>query len=233
MTNTFNVKQVGRAVSCALAALALGFVSGAASAQISPTTTGYLTDQRGVVAKSGHGLCWRTGYWTQAMAIAECDPDLMPKPVAATDPSPQPAVAMAPVARVTERTTQRVTFDADALFDFDKATLRPAGRAKLDEFSDKLSSISLEGITAIGHTDRFGSEAYNQLLSERRAESVKSYLVGRGIEPNRITTEGRGETQPVTPAGQCLGPRNAKVVACLQPDRRVDVELTGHQVSSR
>ncbi len=231
MTNTLNAKQVGLAVSCALA---LGLVSGVASAQISPATTGYLTDQRGVVVKSGHGLCWRTGYWTQAMAIAECDPDLMPKAVAAWEPTPQAAsVAMAPVARVAERTTQRVTFDADALFDFDKATLRPAGRATLDEFSDKLSNISLEGITAIGHTDRFGSEAYNQLLSERRAEAVKSYLVGRGIEPIRITTEGKGESQPVTPMGQCLGAKNPKVVACLQPDRRVEVEVTGRQVSTR
>jgi len=230
MTKSFNVKHIGLAISCTLA---LGLISGAASAQISPTTTGYLTDQRGVLAKSGHGLCWRTGYWTQAMAIAECDPDLMPKPAAVTAPTPQPAVAAAPVARVSERTTQRVTFSADALFDFDKATLRPAGRVALDEFSDKLGNISLEGITAIGHTDRFGSDSYNQLLSERRAEAVKSYLVDRGIEANRITTEGRGETQPVTPAGQCLGSRNTKVVACLQPDRRVEVEVTGRQMTSR
>ena len=84
-----------------------------------------------------------------------------------------------------------------------------------------------------GDTDRFGSESYNQLLSEQRAEAVKSYLVGRGIEANRITTEGKGETQPVTSAGQCLGPKNAKVVACLQADRRVDVEVTGRQVTAR
>jgi len=233
MTYTHKAKHAGMAAACALAVLAIGLASGSAYAQLNPPTTGYLTDQRGVVTKSGHDLCWRTGYWTQAMAIAECDPDLVPKPVVAAEPAPQPAIAAAPVARVVERTTQRVNFDADALFDFDKATLRPAGRAALDEFSDKIRNINLEGIMATGHTDRFGSESYNQRLSERRAEAVKAYLVGTGIDPNLITTEGKGETQPVTLVDQCPGPKNAKVVACLQPDRRVTVEVTGLQVTTR
>ena len=82
-------------------------------------------------------------------------------------------------------------------------------------------------ILVVGHADRFGSNAYNQRLSERRAAAVKSYLLSKGIDANRIKTEGRGETQPVTKAGECLGAKSAKVIACLQPDRRVVVEVVG------
>jgi len=87
--------------------------------------------------------------------------------------------------------------------------------------------IKLEVIIAVGHTDRIGSDAYNQKLSERRAASVKSYLVSKGVEANRVYTEGKGEKQPVTQPGQCPGAKSAKVIACLQPDRRVDIELIG------
>lgn len=230
MTKAFTGKPVGLAVSCALATLAWGVAAGPASAQIDPATTGYLTDQRGAVAKSGHELCWRTGYWTPQMAIAECDPDLMPKTVAAAEPAAPPVVAPAPVARVAEREAERVTFSADALFDFDKAVLLPAGRTALDEFVARLENVDPETIMVVGHTDRFGSAAYNQILSERRAEAVKSYLVDKGIEPDRIRTEGRGETQPVTKSGECTG---AAQIACLQADRRVEIEVTGKQTATR
>ncbi|MDP1525617.1 MAG: OmpA family protein [Rhodocyclaceae bacterium] len=229
MTNNFTGKPAGLAVSHTLATLAvlsLGIVAGAASAQIDPATTGYLTDQRGVVAKSGHGLCWRTGYWTPQMAIAECDPDLMPKTVAAATPTPAPVAAPAPM---TARVAERITLNAEALFDFDKAVLHPAGRTALDELVAKLKNVNADVIMVAGHADRFGTEAYNQLLSERRAEAVKSYLAGKGIEPNQIRTEGKGETQPVTKSGECAGPKNARVIACLQPDRRATIEVTGSQ----
>jgi OOP family OmpA-OmpF porin len=121
----------------------------------------------------------------------------------------------------------KVTVAADALFDFNKATLRPAGKAKLDEVVAMSKQIKLEVIIAVGHTDRIGSDAYNQKLSERRAASVKSYLVSKGVEANRVYTEGKGEKQPVTQPGQCPGGKSAKVIACLQPDRRVDIELIG------
>jgi OOP family OmpA-OmpF porin len=120
-----------------------------------------------------------------------------------------------------------VTVAADALFDFNKATLRPAGKAKLDEVVAMSKQIKLEVIIAVGHTDRIGSDAYNQKLSERRAASVKSYLVSKGVEANRVYTEGKGEKQPVTQPGQCAGGKSAKVIECLQPDRRVDIELIG------
>ena len=82
-------------------------------------------------------------------------------------------------------------------------------------------------ILAVGHTDRIGSDAYNQKLSERRAASVKQYLVSKGIDANRVYTEGKGKKNPVTKPDQCTGKKSAKVIACLQPDRRVDIELIG------
>jgi OOP family OmpA-OmpF porin len=127
--------------------------------------------------------------------------------------------------------TQKVTLSADVLFEFDRYALKPEGKAKLDELVGQIKGIALEVIIAVGHTDRIGSEAYNQKLSVRRAESVKAYLVSKGIQPNRIYTEGKGEKQPVT-GDKCknMGPDNAsnkKLVACLQPDRRVEVEVVG------
>ncbi|MCA1938508.1 MAG: OmpA family protein [Dechloromonas sp.] len=189
----------------------------------------YVIDQRDVVAKSGTGLCWRTGYWTPAGAAAdkagcECDKDLLPK--TACDAKAAPAPAPAPVAGP-KPTGEKITVAADALFDFNKAVLRPEGKAKLDELVAKAAQIKLEVILAVGHTDRIGGAAYNQTLSEKRAAAVKEYLVAKGIEANRIYTEGKGKTQPVT-GDTCKG--NAKtpaLIACLQPDRRVDIEVIG------
>lgn len=222
MTYALNKKQTALAVSCAVA---LGLLSGAASAQSNPTTEGYVVDQRGLVAKSGTGLCWRTGYWTPALAIEECDPDLVKKPMAAA-PAPQKLAAVAP-APAPRPAAERIKLNADTLFDFDKAVLRPAGKDALDDFYNKTRDINPEVITAVGHADRFGSDNYNQSLSERRAMAVKSYLMGKGIADNRIYTEGKGEMQPVTKADECKGAKSAKVIACLQPDRRVEIEVIG------
>lgn len=186
-------------------------------------TVGYAIDQRGYVAKSGTGLCWRTGYWTPAMAIEECDPDLIKK-TAAPAPAAPPAAAPAPAPKPAAK---KVTLSADALFDFDKAILRSEGKAKLDKLSEDAKDLNLEVIIATGHADRFGSDAYNQKLSEKRAQAVKAYLMDKGIEANRIFAEGKGETQPVTKPGDCKGPKSKKVIACLQPDRRVDIEVIG------
>jgi OOP family OmpA-OmpF porin len=121
----------------------------------------------------------------------------------------------------------------DALFDFDKAVLRPAGHIALDAFVGKLKNMSLEVITVVGHTDRLGSEAYNQKLSERRAAAVNAFFVSKGIEPNRIITVGKGEMQPVTQADDCLGTKSAKVIACLQHDRRVDIEVVSSPAAAK
>lgn len=210
----------------------------------------YVIDSRGVVARSGFGLCWRTGYWTPQLAATtpvvgsdfpagcECDKDLMPKeacePKAAPAPAAAPAAPAAPApaaAPAPKPAAEKITLAADALFDFDKATLRPEGKAKLDDVVSKLNKIALEVIIAVGHTDRLGGDKYNQKLSERRAQSVKDYLVGKGVEPNRVYTEGKGETQPKT-TGCNMKPesgKNKKLTECLQPDRRVDIEIIGTQ----
>ncbi len=221
MTRAISKKQMALAVSCVFS---LGLVSSGAMAQSNnPTKEGYLIDQRTEVVKSGTGLCWHTGYWTPANAIEECDPDLVKKaPVAAKAPQ-QMAAVVPPV----KPAAKRVQLSADTLFDFNKSTLRPAGKDTLDDFVSKSKDINPEVITAVGHADRFGSDSYNQHLSEQRAATVKAYLLSKGVEPNRVQTEGRGETQPVTKSGECLGAKSAKVIACLQPDRRVDIEIIG------
>ena len=196
----------------------LGMGASVALAQV-PNNDGYLFYTRGAVAKSGFGLCWKTTRWTPAMAIAECDPELVKKP--------EPAKPAAPAA-TPKPAAQKVTLAADALFDFDKAVLRNEGKAKLDDVTGKLKGMKLEVIIAVGHTDRIGSDKYNQKLSEKRAEAVKAYLVGKGVEPNRVYTEGKGEKQPVT--GDKCGKsekKSKKLIECLQPDRRVEIEVIG------
>ena len=142
-------------------------------------------------------------------------------------PPPPPPAKPAPKKEPAKLLPQKINFSGDALFDFDKAVLRPEGKAMLDDLARVLQGAKYEVILAIGHTDRIGTQAYNQKLSVRRAEAVKKYLVDKGIEPNRIYAEGKGETQPVTKPGDCKGKRGKALIACLQPDRRVDVEVTG------
>jgi len=213
-----------------MAILAATFGLGATLAQAQTAADRvYAIDARNEVVKSGAGLCWRTGFWTPAAAANDpagcaCDKDLLPKEKC------EPAVAQAasqPAATGVKPAAEKITLSADALFDFDKATLRPEGKAKLDELVEKVKSIKLEVIIAVGHADRFGTDAYNQKLSEKRAAAVKEYLVGKGMEANRVYTEGKGKKQPVTKADQCKGPKSKKTIACLQPDRRVEIEVIG------
>ena len=193
----------------------------------------YVIDARNVVARSGAGLCWRTGYWSPAAASTamagqfpagcECDADIVAK-----DKCVAPVAAVAPAAAPAPKpSADKIKLAADTLFDFDKATLKTEGRAKLDELAVKSKQLKLEVILAVGHTDRIGSDAYNQKLSERRAAAVKSYLVSKGIEANRVYTEGKGEKQPVT-GDKCKGNAPTKaLIQCLQPDRRADIEVIG------
>jgi OOP family OmpA-OmpF porin len=212
-------------ITTLLASIGLFAAAGAAQAQTAADRV-YVIDQRGEVVLSGTGLCWRTGFWTPAAAAKDpagckCDKDLLPKEVC--EP-PAPRAAAVPAAKPTG---DKITVAADALFDFDKAILRPEGKKKLDEVVAKAKQIKLEVIIAVGHTDHFGSDAYNQKLSERRAAAVKTYVVSKGIDANRVYTEGKGEKNPVTKPGQCPGPKSKKVIECLQPDRRVEIELIG------
>jgi OOP family OmpA-OmpF porin len=180
----------------------------------------YVQDARGVIVRDPFGLCWRTGYWTPADAVPGCDGEIakpVPVPVAAPAPAPAPVPAPAP-APVPAPVSEKVSFAADTFFDFDKAVLRPTGKEKLDEIASKMQGMDLEVIIAVGHTDSIGSETYNQKLSVRRAEAVKAYLVSKGVEPNRVYTEGKGEAQPVA---------SNKTAAGRAQNRRVEVEVVG------
>jgi len=194
----------------------------------------YVIDSRNEVATSGAGLCWRTGFWTPAAAAndpagCKCDKDLLPKEKCEAAKTVAASTGTTPSTTTpgVKPSAEKITLSADALFDFDKATLRAEGKAKLDELAAKVKDIKLEVIIAVGHADRIGGDAYNQKLSEKRAAAVKAYLVSKGMEANRVYTEGKGNKQPVTKAGQCKGPKSKKVIDCLQPDRRVDIEVIG------
>jgi OmpA-OmpF porin, OOP family len=212
-----------------LIAFALAGVVGmfAPGAFAEPLPEGYVgAPVSGVVAKDPFGLCWRTGYWTPAMATKECDPELLPKPkpapVAVVPPAPAPA-PMAP-----KPVEEKVTLSAETLFAFDKATLRSEGKEKLDDLASKLQAINVETIIDIGYTDRIGSKAYNLKLSQRRAETVKAYLVSKGVPADRILAEGKGKANPVTKPGECRGHKvTRKLIKCLQPDRRVEIQIIG------
>lgn len=224
MTNTLTGRHGGLVIACALVC---GLIPALAQAQ-DQVPRGYLVDQRGVAVRSGTGLCWHTNSGPSD-ALAECEP-AVPVAAATVAPAPPPAapaptvIAAAPMALPV---TERVTLSADTLFDFDKAELRPAGRLALDDFAGKLVGIEPEMIMAVGHADRFGSDPYNQRLSEKRVESVKTYLLSKGIVADRIHTEGKGETAPTIKAADCDGAKSVKVIACLQPDRRVELEVVG------
>ena len=214
----------------ALAADTLGLCASLAQAQAVDRV--YAIDGRGEVVMDPYGLCWRTNFWTPAAAAKDpagckCDKDLLPKEVCEPKAVAAAETTTAPAAPAVAPAREKVTLAADALFDFDKATLRPDGKAALDEVVAKAQQLVLEVVIAVGHADRIGSAAYNQKLSEKRAAAVKEYLVSKGIPANRIYTEGKGSKQPVTKPGQCKGPKSPKVIACLQPDRRVEVEIIG------
>jgi len=169
-----------------------------------------------------------------AKACQQCTPDLCPKPVAAAPVPPKAAPTLPPKpaepparAAPEKLLPQKINFSGDALFDFDKAVLKPEGKAMLDDLVRTLQGAKYEVIIATGHADRFGSVAYNQKLSERRANAVRDYLAAKEIPLNRISPTGKGKSQPVTKPDACKGPKSPKVIACLQPDRRVDVEVTG------
>ena len=183
----------------------------------------------GTVWKNGFELCWRNTNWTPETAVEGCDGAVEAKPKAPTRvpvapieaPPPPPVVlpvvpppapAPAPVAAA------KVTFAVDAFFDFDKSILKPEGKAKLNDVVDKLKGVNLEVIIAVGHTDSVGSDAYNQKLSVRRSEAVKAYLVSKGIEKNRVYTEGKGEKQPVA---------DNKTTQGRAKNRRVEIEVVG------
>lgn len=226
------MKTISKIVMAAFTAAALVPLTSLAAG--GESNQGYLTDSRGNLVMNGTpDSCWHTSAWTTAGAVEGCDP--ISKPVAVMPVSSPVVVAAAPVASPMPQATptpvtQKITFSDDALFAFDQSVLKPEGKAMLDDLVRKLDGATYEAVLAVGHTDRFGSVEYNQKLSERRAIAVKNYLISKNIPASRVEAEGMGETQPVTKAGDCRGMRTASVVTCLQPDRRVEVEMTGTQI---
>lgn len=211
-----------------LACIAAALWPGMSIAQDSKNQ-GYLVDSYGnnITTSSNTELCWRSSDWTPARSVEPCDRVAVkaqaPAPRVAAAPPEKPAAAPTPA----RTAPQSVSFSADALFAFDESVLKPEGRTALDDFLRELGGAQYEVILATGHTDRFGSDEYNQKLSERRAGAVKEYLVSRNVPADRINAQGSGETQPVTRSGDCQGAKSVKIIACLQPDRRVHVEMTG------
>ena len=249
------LRFIASAVSGAVVALSASVVF----AQATPANSGYVLSATGAatnnVVRTGRygtnnascNLCLRTGYWTPAMAIAECDPDLVKKaapaaaapapastakpaapapaaPAAAAKPATPPAAPAAP-------SVQKITLASKALFDFDKAILKPEGKAVLDrEIVSRIKEVQkLELVLVTGHTDRLGSQQYNQKLSERRAAAVAAYLASKGVAKDKIETLGMGKTQPV-PGVVCEQKNRKALIACLQPHRRVEVEVKGEIV---
>jgi OOP family OmpA-OmpF porin len=154
----------------------------------------------------------------EKLVNGKCVAPPAPPPVVVVETQPAPAPAPVPVP-----TAEKVTYSADTFFDFDKAVLKPDGRAALDELTTRLQGMNLEVIIAVGHTDSVGTDAYNQKLSIRRAESVKRYLQSKGIEPNRIYTEGKGEKQPIA---------SNKTREGRAKNRRVEVEVVGTKTTT-
>ena len=142
------------------------------------------------------------------------EPKPAPPPPA---PKPEPKPEAKPEAKP-KPVAEKVTFAADVLFDFDKAVIKPEGKSKLDDLANKVRGVNLEVVIAIGHADSIGSDAYNQRLSVRRAESVKAYMVSKGVEPNRVYTEGKGEKQPVA---------NNRTDDGRAKNRRTEIEVIG------
>jgi OOP family OmpA-OmpF porin len=198
----------------------------------------------GIVWKNGtNELCWRDAGWTPATAAADCDGAIKPPPPPAPAPrvappppppapaparpapapvappavAPRPAPAPAPAAPPAP-VSEKVTFAADAFFDTGKSVLKPEAQAKLTDLVDKTKGVNLEVIIAVGHTDSVGSDAYNQKLSIARSEAVKKFLVSKGIEANRVYTEGKGEKQPVA---------DNKTAEGRAKNRRTEVEVVG------
>jgi len=204
-------------VAMLVAAAAFATVAGA-------QTVDNWVNPNGITWKNGtNELCWRNNFWTPATAAVDCDGAIVaaaPAPEVAAPvatPAPAPVVA-APAAPSQPVAATKVTYAADAFFDFDKSVLKPEGKAKLDDLVGKVKGINLEVIIAVGHTDSVGSDAYNQKLSVRRSEAVKAYLVSKGIEKNRVYTEGKGEKQPVA---------DNKTKEGRAKNRRVEIEVVG------
>jgi OOP family OmpA-OmpF porin len=195
---------------------------------------GYLTygvSERPV--RNGDGNCVHEREWRPSMRFADCEP-ASTKPVGAAEtaapvaaaPEPAAPVAAAPAPQPISRNVP-FRLSTGALFDFDKATLKPEGEAVLDDVASQLAGLSYDAVAIVGYADRIGAPGYNQTLSERRAKAVRDYLVSRGADSQKIEAAGLGSSHPTT---RCTGLRGAKLIACLQPDRHAELTILGTAV---
>ena len=235
MRNTFTRNEIALAVACALT---LSIFSEIALAQARDMNEhSLLLDSRGAPVTSQFGLCWHTGFGPAPHWTRGCHAEVAARVAQYVAPAAVAPVAMpgsAPVvlaAAAALPSYEKVAFDANILFDSDKATLRPAGRDTLDRFIADIHGLEAESIVAIGYADRMGSHDSNQALSGWRVDAVKAYLVGKGIKADRVQTSARGETRPSTFAADCKDANNAKNVACMQPDRHVFIEVSGTRMA--
>ena len=197
------------------AAAVMATSASAQSVQLSPqVNTGNWANgsQEYVWTNGTNELCWRSSPWTPATANPKCDGALV---VQATETLP-----VAP-----QITSQKITYQADTLFDFDKAILKASGQTELDALAQKVKGLNLEVIVATGYTDKIGHDRYNDKLSMQRAQAVKAYLVSQGIDESRIYTEAKGKRNPVVT--DCHQKKRQDLIACLAPNRRVEVEVVG------
>lgn len=221
----------------------------AALSTLAVAQPGYVMQPNGGNVMSGYGLCVRTGFWSQDMAAEPCDntpremrSNAAPAPMmAAPAPAPAPAPmamperpAPQPMAAAPQPTWEKLALSAELLFEFNSAVLKPEGRQRLDEIAMQLQDARMEQIAITGHTDRIGSPQYNMKLSQERAQAVMEYLKSRGPAQN-YSMAGRGEAEPVTGAScSRMGPEsgaNRRLVQCLQPDRRVEIQLQGMRLA--
>lgn len=187
---------------------------------VSAQTTNNWVNAAGNPWKNASGQCWRNSAWTPATAHADCDGAVKAQAPVAEQPRAS-ATFVAPVEKAPEpakTVVKKITYAADAFFDFDKSVLKPEGKAKLDKLAQDLKSINLEIIVAVGHTDSIGSDAYNIELGNRRANAVKAYLISKGVDPLRVYTDSKGERQPIA---------DNRTAAGRAKNRRVEIEVVG------
>ena len=207
-----------KSLKLSLAVVALVATAGSAMAA---DAVPYLMDSTNQVVKSGSGLCIRTGFWTPALAQkagnatgCQCDQDIAPCQKAAPAKKKKPA---------------KVTVNADAVFAFGSAKLSDEGHAVLNGLIARLAGINVDVVLATGYTDRIGSDAANQKLSEARAEAVKAYLAANGVAEDRIQPLGLGSDNPVVECAKNLS--KDELIKCLAPNRRTEVEVVGSRAA--
>jgi len=202
----------------AVAAVVLGLTAAAGTA-LADGGGAYWDGPYDRVWRNGWGECWRSIHWTPETATKECDPHLFKEEPKMAEPEPEPEPMM-------KEETIRVTLQAETLFDFDKAILKPEGRSALDKLARRIGGLHEFGTIRItGHADRIGNEVYNEKLSLRRAQAVLRHLESTSaLSGASFSVRGMGERQPVV---TCPDKSGGALIACLAPNRRVDVEVSG------